>query len=275
MTLRSVLLAHLLLAVAPLGRALAPSDISGMPIHFVLVAISVSQVMLLSIYVGMFVAPTRSKIMVAAIGIAYIAVWQSIGEGLDASNPPRGYASRFSVGMAYLQLVRGNVSVFVVFAVVVACVRRLIGSIRKIPESAPSATIKPRSQYSLLALQLLLAIAALVMALARASRLSPGPSHMISFDFALSVVVFGINIVATVWATLGIGPVLRKLAFVVAVSALLGLTLAVSSSHDKLGWWVMMSFPLFTIVSTAVIASTLYSLRLSGFRLEPFAAKPD
>lgn len=267
--LKIILIAHLVVGLAPVGIAFVPLSVSGLPIIWTLASIGLSQLMLLSIYAGMFTGSARNKLLVATFGIAYIAVFQTIGERLMA-----GAVSTFSIGGSYLRFVGMDAGIFIVLTIVVACARQAVGSVRRLGVIAPTPR-DARPQFSLLSLLMALSIAALVMGLVRSSRLADDRGHagMMVAQYSLFTVVFGINIVAIVWATLGIGAVTRKLAVVVAVSVILGLSLGVSSSHDTLGWWLLASSSLVTVVPTLIIASTLFSLRPLGFRLTRLPAE--
>lgn len=266
---KTILTAHLVLAVAPVGMAFVPPSVSGLPVIWALASINLSQLMLLSVYVAMFTGRARNKILVATVGMAYIAVCQTIGEQLMA-----GVASISSIGGSYLRLICMDAGIFIVLTVVLVGARKVLGSIRRLDvfASTPKDT---HPQFSLLTLLLVLSIAALVMGLVRSSRMAenPGDTRMMVVQFALFAAVFGTNIIAIVWATLGIGAVMRKLTIVIAVSAILGLSFGVSNSHDTLGWWLLASSPLVTLVPTVIIASTLFSLRPLGFRLTRLAVE--
>ena len=266
--LKTILLVHAFLALAPLGIRFVPPHVSALPVIWALASITMSQLMLLSIYLGMFAGRTRNKLGVVTVGIMYLGICQVIGqEGLDAGTPV------VSIAGAYLRFVGMDAGILVILTGVLACARRATGSVRRMRVVPPNPA-DTRPQYSLLTLLLVLSLAALVMGLVRSTRMADGPSDAAAMvvQYVFFATVFGINIVATVWSTLGVGSVPRKLAVVVAVSAILGLSLGVGARHDTIGWWLLASSSLMTLIPTAIIASTLLSLRPLGFRLTRLAA---
>ncbi len=266
--LKTILVVHAVLAIAPFGIRFVPPHVSALPVIWALASITLSQLMLLAIYLGMFADRTRNRLGFVAVGIVYLGACQVISQqAMDASTPI------VSIAGAYLGYVGMDAGILFVITGVLACTRRVTGSVRRMREIPPNP-VNTRPQYSLLALLLVLSLAALVMGLVRSSRMADEPSNAAAMvvQYVLFATVFSTNIVATVWATLGIGSVPRKLTAVVAVSVILGLSLGVGARHDAIGWWLLAWSSLMTLIPTAIIASTLLSLRPLGFRLTRLAA---
>jgi len=231
-----------------------------------LASVNLSQLMLLAIYVGMFTSDIRRRLMVATFGVFYIGIWQTFGLlDIDVRTSPLVIAG------AYLINVCMDAGVIGVLSVLLACTRRAVGIVRRL-EVIPANLADTRPQFSLLTLLLVLSIASLVMGPVRSSRMADGPDFAVFWlHYVLFAVVFGINIVATVWSTLGFGSVLLRLIVVVAVSAILGISLGVSIRMDTLGWRLVAYSSVLTLCPTAIIATTLLFLRPSGFRLTRLA----
>jgi len=266
--IKIIFLVHFVLALAPIGMRFAPPNVSALPVIWALASVNVAQLMLLSIYVAIFAGDTRYRLLVATLGVIYIGICQVIGQlGMDSGTP------LISLGGAYLRYVGADAGIFVVLTGVLVRARKAVGSIRRV-RVIPPRPVATRPQFSLLTILLVLSMTALVMGLVRSSRMADEPGHTIAYvvQYVLFAIVFGTNIVATVWATLGTGSIPGKLTIVFAVSGILGLSIGVSARHDTIGWWLLASSPLLTLIPTVIVALTLLSLRPLGFRLTRLAA---
>ncbi len=227
----------------------------------VVASISLSQLMLLSIYLGMTAGKRKRKLLFAAIAVLFLAIWLPLAsEGASKS-----------FGASYLQLVSSYTGILLALTFVAACARRFIGSIRFSPESSQLAA-NTRSQFSLLTLLVVLTTLAVLSGLARASRWTPelerGSIRVAEYLFV--AVVFGLMVLSVVWASLGHDSTIGRLPVILFLSAMLGLFFLpqdVGVSPDAVYWEEVLSCCLLTFVSTSVVAVTLLPFRRLGFRL--------
>jgi len=125
-----------------------------------------------------------------------------------------------------------------------------------------------RSQYSLIALFAVTTATALILGLVRGSR-TGGVDGVTIAHYSLAVVVFVVNILATIWATLGTGNVVRRIAAVFFISLMLGLSWANGAGYslDTKPWWLFPLSSLILVVPTTIILATLLVIRNLGYRL--------
>lgn len=268
--LKVLVSAHLALAVAPLGVAFVPFDIWTLPIIWGLASIPISQVMLLSAWLGMAKGKILRKLAAAAVAISFLSIWLVLGQGLMSTEVTLNL-----ILSAYWK----NLGMLLVFLAILSAVMagasRLAGVIRFTNE-ANLLLAETRFKYSLFALLTVTTTAALILGLARASRTNIANDGMVA-QTALGIVVFVTNMLATIWATLGTGHVVRRLLAVYFVSIVLGLSLAIGSGNSlETGpWWLFASMSLIVVVPTTIVAITLLVLRAQGYRLLPISAAPS
>lgn len=259
---KHVIAVHGLLGVAPAFIPLLPEGYLHLPMIWSLGCITHSQVMLLSVYLGMTAGKVGNKLLFVATGVAYLAIW-----------PAMAFAepSVASYGASYAMRLGAFAAMLLLLTLVVAGAGRILGYIQL--SSLAESPRQPRTQYSLLALLVTMSVVALLIGLLRASRMADGmeggPDYALRLllSFALAAVVSGINIVATVWATLGVGSVRRRLVIVAAIAPILVLLVGVSALHEIEPWWLLAARSLLASVTVAVIALTLLHFRSLGFRL--------
>ncbi len=268
--LKVLVSAHLVLAVAPLGGAFLPFDIRTLPIIWVLASIPISQVMLLSTWLGMAEGKILRKLAAAAVAISFLSIWLVLGQGLMSTEVTLNLilsAYWKSLGMLLVFLA--------ILSAVMAGASRLAGVIR-FANDANLLSAETRFKYSLFALLTVTTAAALILGLVRVSRANIADDGMVA-QTALGIVVFVTNMLATIWATLGTGHVVRRLLAVYFVSIVLGISLAIGSGNSlETGpWWLFASMSLIVVVPTTIVAVTLLVLRAQGYRLLPISAVPS
>ena len=143
---RGLVAVHLVLATAPLGAELLGDfyDLRMVPLKWVLSSTSIpfSQIMLLSIWVGMAATPRRwPKILLAILATAFIAVWVTSGEVLGSTKPP---ISMVSLYFGHLAIMLG---IFAVLSAVMVGTSLLVGTIR-FTKDTDLPSIKPRFRTS-------------------------------------------------------------------------------------------------------------------------------
>ena len=119
---KSVLAVHFVLALAPLGMPLVPLDMRFLSMLWVLASVPLSQLMLLSIYLGMTVGKLKNKFLVATAAVLFLGIWPAMGEYLMATD-----RSTASFGTSYLRLLGMDAGLLVVLSLVLE--RRLRGGL--------------------------------------------------------------------------------------------------------------------------------------------------
>lgn len=256
---------HSVLAIAPLMAALLFRDFPDLrllPIIWALYSIPFSQIMLLSVWVGMVsFGNFLPRVLLAAIATALLAAWITAGRVYGPANPPESTATHFFQVFALL------LAITAVLSAAVAGTSRLVGTISFTRDT--SDTTEPRFHFSVFALLVVLTATALVLGLVRASRIATASGQSETVSYMLAVVVFALNMLTTIWATLGAGHVKRRLLAVFLVSIVLGFSMyvGVGNSPHLEPWWLFASGSLIVVVPTAIVACTLLWLRWIGYRL--------
>ncbi len=264
---------HLVLAMVPLSISFVTIDMRTLPIVWALAAVTFAQIMLLAIWVGMVAAGNvLYKVLAATIAAAYLGIWQATAQVLMSTE-----LSNAAAVSAYVH----NTSIILVLTALLTLalfgVRRLIGTIRFVKDDDfPKA--EPRFHFSLLTLLAFSTVLALLLGLVRLSRMTE-PAELEAerlVDYLLAVVVYGLNTLATIWATLGPGHVKRRLCVVFFVAVLLGFSFAIGAGNSPTSepWWLFLSFPVVVVLPTGIVALTLLYLRSLGYRLIPAHAGP-
>ncbi len=152
-----------------------------------------------------------------------------------------------------------------------------MGTIRFTKDTDLPST-EPRFHYSLFALLAVSTATALVLGLVRMSRaeIASDLSQTVVYTL-LVIVVFALNMLAIIWATLGKGHVKPRLLAVFLVSIILGFSISVSASQSPFSepWWLFFFGPLIVVIPTAIVACTLLWMRRIGFRLVAPRAEPE
>ena len=265
--IRGLIAVHLVLATAPLGAELLGdfNDLRMWPFMWALDSIPFSQIMLLSIWVGMAATPRRwPKILLAILTTAFIMVWMTSGEVLRSTEPLVSMVSLYFQNLAIM------LGIVAVLSAVMVGTSRLVGTIRFTKDTDLPST-EPRFHYSLFALLAVSTAAALVLGLVRMSRVEIASDQSQTVSWLLLIVVFALNMFAIIWAALGAGHVKRRLLVVFLVSIILGFSMTVGAGNSPFlePWWLFASGSLIVVVPTAIVACTLLWMRRLGFRLIP------
>jgi hypothetical protein len=211
------------------------------------------------------------KLFSATMATAFLAVWHAAAQVLMA--PSQTFA------VAVLDYLQNFVMIGLLatlLSLALFGVSRLIGTIRP-PEEGDLPLAEPRFHFSLLALLAIATSLAVLLGLVRITRTTvrSGGEGEGAADYLLVIVVYGLNTLATLWATLGPGHVWRRLGVVLFVSVLLGLCFAVAmgNSPEMGGWWFFLSHSVVVVVPSVIVALTLLYLRRLGFRWIPLSAR--
>jgi hypothetical protein len=251
---------HGLLALAPLGMLLLRLNISSLPIVWLLSTTPLSQIMLLSIWVGLTPGGHVRKIAACVSAICWFAAERTIVEYVMSTDG-------ISLAGSFLRDFASHFSLLSVFCLVMIGARRKLGMIGRFADvqwRGPTSF-----QYSLFALLTLASVTALLLGLMRASRLDDdrGSTGVIAAVYVLVFGSFAINTLAAVWAVLAFGKPSRRIIAVLFISLVLGVSIALAMSHDELRWWLFAGSSMVSVWPTTIVVFSLLFFRRRGFRL--------
>jgi hypothetical protein len=243
-------------------------------ILFFLTSIQPSQIMLLSIWLGLTPGFNVRKIAAAIMATCFLVVVSGI-HFAPAVNFADIEINRTILLFGLLNNCAWYLAELIVFSLVMVAVRRKLGIIRRIDDNIDCSR-KKTFQYSFFSLLTLLSLTALILAVVHAFRFTDGPpSYLLYLAYlALKYVVFAINMLAALWATLGIGKAPRRIAVVFFVSVILGFSVALAGpfgsffrefTFSKLISLSYLAAPL--VVPTVIVVFSLLFFRRRGFRL--------
>lgn len=260
---------HVVLALVPVGIGLVAFNKYTMPIAWGLAAVSFAQIMLLAMWLGMTGwEKTLQRILTAILAVAFMSIWHAIAQ--VAQSPIRALpliASAYARNFLVISILLMSI------ALVLFGASKLFGTIG-LPLSADSSMPEPRYRFSLLALLVTATTISIILGLVRIAQAGKHPTGDVepAVDYMLAAVIYGLNTLATVWATLGPGHVARRVSGVMVVSILLGLSLAAALANPAIvseGWWLFVSRSVIVILPTIIVVLSLLYLRRHGFRLVP------
>lgn len=269
----ALIVVHFFLAIAPLGTAFIPFNSLSLPLMWALSSIPFSQIMLLSMWLGMTPGKLLSKSILAIFAISYLGVWIATGSVLMSSE-----VSVVSTLPEYLRIITVSLVMLAILSVVMAGASHLMGSICY-TKGCDRVLKDSRFQFSLFAILALATITCVVLGLVRLSRdnSDSDESVIVVIQTFFAVVVFALNLLTTIWATLGAARVITRLLIVFVVAVLLGCSMAIGAGHSPFSehWWLFASFTLIVLVPTTIVTLTLLYLRRLGYRLTLPVEKSD
>lgn len=259
------------LAATQLCEALVPPTIHYLPLISAIQCVHLAQVLLLAFWLAFGTDPPRNRVLGVVLGVGCLTGFSEIGHYLtvlaNRLTPP-DYAWRllieFVAALAVIGLIGG----------VLLAVRRWVAHL-DCRKSWDDRLATRDTQFSVLQLLLMTTIAALVLALARGTRASTG-----SFAWndllaqILGFVVFFLNTICGMWASLAEGRTWWRIALVLLISIFLGFVLMMAFGSGPpadfpivLPWWLKWTMLLVTVVPTTIIITSLLLVRQSGYRL--------
>lgn len=260
--LRILVAIHAMLALAPLLMPLVPFSMTTAPLLWLLSSVTLAQIMLLAIWLGLTRGTLRAKLIGAIVATLYFSLWQVLANHLMAPNgsfvaAAGQYLTQTGMVLLFLAIIGGALK----FS------RRFLGCIQ-LESSGGSTCPASGSQYSLFALLVITTVAALLMGLAQHARVHK--QETVSWaSHAVMLLALLLNGLAAVWATLS--QKLRKLhvALVFLVAILLGFTLSLATGNwdADLPIWFPLCVAMILVPPTAIVILTLLYVRRLGYRL--------
>jgi hypothetical protein len=267
--IRWLVLAHLVLASAPMLGWLLPFSMAMLPLRWALIELPLGSLMTLSFWVGLGRMRLLWRIAIGMAGGFYLSFWPFLQESLesrDASGAPI-YKNVDEWIMGYLQSVIQFGTLLVLFSATFMLIRRWyeLALVRR--EFLPSHN--ERWQFSMLHIMVVMSVIAVVLSLLRATRQTPDQETTWGWLAinALMFVIFFVNTACAAFATLGPGQVKRNVGLVMVASILLGVTVAIAMHQDQTNWWLFLGSMTLAIIPTTIVLGSLLLARSSGFRL--------
>ncbi|HEX5447489.1 MAG TPA: hypothetical protein VFW87_26980 [Pirellulales bacterium] len=263
--LKLLVAVHLFISTAQAAMFLVPAHVNYLPAMWAIGSLAIAQLILLSFWAGMGSQRAALRFPAAVLGSVYMAalpigaVW-----GLGPSS-----MSQTDLGEEFVGNAGPYCALVMFFAAMASAARRWLVDLRLTSDA--EQTVQPRHyQFSILHLLVLTSVAAIVLALKRATRADAAGSPtgwQSAADEVLMIVAFVINAVCAAWAALAVGPVRMRVGLVLLVAALLGATLAFSGTGESLFWWHAPAFAVFLALPSAIIIASLLVVRSCGYRL--------
>ena len=228
---------HLLLAIAPLSMALIPFSIRALPLGWALASISYAQVMLLSMWIGMTRGRTIPKILLAITVAVYSSFWSVAGWAVFTDGRLENISS-----LTTLQPLLFLLAILAMLSFLMAGASRLMRSIRFVNKSE-AVVADPGIRFSLCTILAILTSASVVLGLTRLSNVKIAEEHsssLMTAEMLLAIVVFALNLLTIILATLGAGPTKLRLFGVLLVAVSLGFSMAIGAGNSPFTepWWI-------------------------------------
>jgi hypothetical protein len=259
---------HFVLADAPLLGIFFEPSMATMPLVWVFTSLPIGVIMTLSLWVGLGRTQLLWRLAVGLAATFCVALWAHVS---TSSWMPEGVTAEPWL-MSYLE----EVVPYSILLVLFGGAFMLIGRRYQVVRVEPGREIasNERVQFSMMQIMLLMSAIAVVLSLVRASRemTARAPTEESFWGtvviYSFMSVIFFINTACAAFAVLGFGRVKRNVAAVLAVSVLLGISMAIGMRQEVLENWIMFAAStLVTIVPTLTVVLSLLVVRSCGYRL--------
>ena len=238
------------------------TGIQSLPLTWVAAGVFLGQIGLLSFWLAMGTSPLKRRLLGVVFATAYLSavnvVWPLTGE-----NRSSAWVQWFLLLVVVCQVLLWF------FAAGLFVVRKWVSRVEHAPDTAmlPSATL----QFTVFQLFLLTSVIAVLFGLHRGVGETNSMSGIISWlPLALMFVVWLVNLLCALWASLGNGtPWVRVPLVLVTATVLGGFFVTQEETGLQFGWLFYISPILLTLVPTTVVVASLLVVRSCGFRLLP------
>ncbi len=269
--LRVLIIVQLIFSMGPLVTAWISAQGDWiMPVMCALPAVNLSQLTLLSFWVGMGGNSVIVRALGVLVGSAYIAIWPIAAKvaslpfvNLDLWLLVSEFLIAFSASAAFVSFLSGC---FVVWR------RKCTELVHLSESSANFADLRVR--YSIFHLLIFISACSLLLGLMRIARLSDETdigNEVVPLAAFSTIMLLGhvINSICASWAPLSRNPPWSRIALAVVVAFLLGAAQSFSSGLDAFSWRMVISTCLIPVLSTAIVIASLLVVRSCGYRLIP------
>jgi hypothetical protein len=265
--LRWLIAAHVVLGAIPVLSVFVPPDVRFLPVLWALWSVLLAQLMLLAFWAAMGGNRGIGRLLGALGGCAYVAVWPVL---VSILSPYSAEASAGEWILGYLTMLLLDTGMVLLLAGGCLIMRRWFVELHRLPQPTDNAG-PPCFRYSILHLLVVTSVVAVVLGLMRSARQddSLATQWYSLASYALPIVVFLVNLVCAMRATLEPGRIRLKVSLVFVVAILLGIAQAFADRNDKVAWWLFPCFVLVMALPTAIVVASLLVVRSCGYRLIP------
>lgn len=267
---------HLALAVVPVVIGLVPRREWGLLVTHALIAVPVSQLMLLAFWFGLGTAKPRHRLLSTSCAVAYGVWWPVAGAFLwpySRAQPIASVLARLAVELAMGMTLALTVVALLSFGVCLL-VDRIGAELRRVSDTEPAPA---RLQYSIAQALLITLVVAVLLGLPQAAGLVRGtqPWQFLA-SLATTILFLLVTLVCATWAVLVSSRIRFRVTLVLLFSIFLGIALPLSFDRDRLTgtWWILLSEALAVVLSMAILIASLLVVGSCGYRLIRKAIPP-
>jgi hypothetical protein len=267
--IRLLVVAHLILATAPMLGLMTEFSMATLPLRWALVALPFGSLMALSVWVGLGRTRLLWRIALGMAGGFYVSFWPFLQEAIedhDAAGQPI-YLTWNDWIIGYLDAVTGMGTLLLLFSVTFMLLRLRYTTAIADPGSIPPR--EERLQFSMFHIMVVMSVIAVVLSLLRATRHTTAADS--TWDWlamnAFMFVIFFVNTACAAFAALGPSKVKRNVGMVAFVSLLLGIAVAIAMHQDQTNWWLFAGSMMLAIIPTVIVLASSLVARSCGFRL--------
>jgi hypothetical protein len=262
--IRWLIVAHLVLAAAPLLGMRLELSMRMLPLEWALASLPLGVLMTLSVWIGMGRPRLLWRLAIGLAAILYLSIFSFIVAVARITES----LSKTEWLMFYL----GSAMELTILLFLLAGTFMLIGRRFEIAvvehEAGPARS--GQLQFSMFQIMVLMSAVAIVLSLLRLAREATGHESstwetitIYSFMF----VAFFVNAACAAFATLGTGEVKRNVVLVLVVSILLGVATAIAMHQDITGWWLFVCSTFIMIIPTVMVLASLLVVRSCRYRM--------
>lgn len=259
-----LVMGHVLLCLLPMLRLLTPRGSWGNAYRWVIEAPAVGSLMTLALYLGLGHGRLLSRLLLAATGATAAMLLAALAKYMERSASGQ-YRIEWLMHDVAREALMAAVYVGVLGAGLLIVRFWFVITRPEIPDDAPSRSWLKFSVFHLLIAMSICGVATTLVKTARNVEENGGWAFLGSMVVIVSLLLAN-TFVATL-ATLGRRPLGPRIAVSLIVAAGLGLGLALTAGHDRLGWQSVLGAVAFMAIVTLVIVGSLLVVRSCGYRL--------
>lgn len=268
---------HLIVGIAPLASGWLADAVWVMPVYWALSALCIAQLTLLSLWVVLSERRWPARLAGAVSGTAYVTLWLVLGICISSVSTDHVLLTISGFLEVFGYMFASYAALVAVISTAFLLMRRF--GARLTNDARTIASLTPRrSQYSVFHLLVITSVCSLILCLVKVSQPSEHLERTgmlaVVAGYLLAIVIFLINSVCAVWATLSPRSPCSRIGIALLVSSLLGVSLATDSGNDAGPWWMVLAASSIPVIVTAIVVLSLLVVRACGYRMVSNTANP-